>query len=202
MSRNIIHPLKVLDSISWSSVPTDEVPEARHVHEDRQGPRAETGVLDRVEFQGTIAPDRCESFQLLCAKVWRMHFFTALQLTCLVILYALKEIKSISVVFPFFIALLGPIKTYLIQPFFTDKEMAVLRTLATEGWGRFLRSMGTCLRCAVFEGAPDCLPHFSGDTLRPDLRSWTALGTRTSRERSREWMRWRSWKTALRRRCL
>merc|ERR1719460_3075175 len=55
-----------------------------------------------------------------------MHFFTALQLTCLVILYALKEIDSISVVFPFFIALLGPIRNYLICPLFTDQEMAVL----------------------------------------------------------------------------
>merc|ERR1711966_43656 len=59
-------------------------------------------------------------------KVWRMHFFTALQLTCLVILYALKEIDSISVVFPFFIALLGPIRNYLIYPLFTDQEMEVL----------------------------------------------------------------------------
>merc|ERR1719171_2788099 len=59
-------------------------------------------------------------------KVWRMHFFTALQLTCLVILYALKEIDSISVVFPFFIAFLGPIRNYLIAPFFTEQEMAVL----------------------------------------------------------------------------
>ena len=70
-------------------------------------------------------------------KVWRMHLFTALQLTCLVILYALKEIDSISVVFPFFIALLGPIRNYLICPLFTDQEMAVLRTLATQGCGGF-----------------------------------------------------------------
>ena len=61
-----------------------------------------------------------------------MHFFTALQLTCLVILYALKEIDAISVVFPFFIALLAPIRTYLIAPLFTEQEMAVLRTLATQ----------------------------------------------------------------------
>merc|ERR1719182_805705 len=57
-------------------------------------------------------------------KVWRMHFFTALQLTCLVILYALKEIDAISVVFPFFIALLAPIRNYLIAPLFTEQEMA------------------------------------------------------------------------------
>merc|ERR1719506_2613489 len=59
-------------------------------------------------------------------KVWRMHFFTALQLLCLVVLYALKEIDSIAVVFPFFIALLGPIRNYFIVPLFTDQELAVL----------------------------------------------------------------------------
>ena len=111
----------------------DEVPEARPLHEDRQGPHAETGSLDRWQFQSTTVPVGCEAIQLVNAKVWRMHFFTALQLTCLVILYALKEIDAISVVFPFFIALLAPIRNYLIAPLFTEQEMAVLRTLATQG---------------------------------------------------------------------
>ena len=90
-----------------------------------------------------------------------MHFFTALQLLCLVVLYALKEIDSIAVVFPFFIALLGPIRNYFIVPLFTDQELAVLRTLATQGCrGGFRR---------LWLGVPGCHLHFSGDILWPEV---------------------------------
>jgi len=58
-------------------------------------------------------------------RVQRLHLFTAIQLLCLVILYALKSQKSTAVAFPFFIALLIFIRKALSRVF-TSEELEVL----------------------------------------------------------------------------
>merc|ERR1711915_257299 len=55
----------------------------------------------------------------------RVHVFTFLQLVCLGILYALKSIKAVAVVFPFFIASLVGVRA-LFRKFFTEEELEAL----------------------------------------------------------------------------
>jgi hypothetical protein len=55
----------------------------------------------------------------------RVHVFTFLQLICLGILYALKSIKAVAVVFPFFIASLVGVRA-LFRKFFTEEELEAL----------------------------------------------------------------------------
>merc|ERR1712080_240444 len=55
----------------------------------------------------------------------RGHLFTVFQLICLGILYALKSIKAVAVVFPFFIASLVGVRA-LFKKFFTEEELEAL----------------------------------------------------------------------------
>jgi len=58
------------------------------------------------------------------ASTQRMHFFTFLQAVCLAILYGLKEAGGYAgVTFPFFIALLGPIRSLIFDKIFEKKEL-------------------------------------------------------------------------------
>lgn len=61
----------------------------------------------------------------------QIHKFTFLQLVCLVILYALKSIKQVAVVFPFFIASLVGIR-FLFKKIFTEEELEALDGHADE----------------------------------------------------------------------
>merc|ERR1711862_68773 len=55
----------------------------------------------------------------------KVHLFTLLQLICLGILYALKSIKAVAVVFPFFIASLVGVRA-LFRKIFTEEELEAL----------------------------------------------------------------------------
>merc|ERR1712151_1416302 len=55
----------------------------------------------------------------------RIHIFTLLQLVCLGILYALKSIKEVAVVFPFFIASLVGVRA-AFKKIFTEEELEAL----------------------------------------------------------------------------
>merc|ERR1712032_340465 len=55
----------------------------------------------------------------------RVHVFTFLQLLCLGILYALKSIKAVAVVFPFFIAALVGVRA-AFRKIFTEEELEAL----------------------------------------------------------------------------
>merc|ERR1712157_76651 len=55
----------------------------------------------------------------------RIHIFTFLQLVMLGILYALKSIKAVAVVFPFFIAALVPIR-WSCAKIFSPEELHAL----------------------------------------------------------------------------
>merc|ERR1712048_660234 len=55
----------------------------------------------------------------------RVHLFTFLQLICLGILYALKSIKAVAVVFPFFIASLVGVRA-LFRKIFSEEELEAL----------------------------------------------------------------------------
>merc|ERR1712232_1537265 len=65
----------------------------------------------------------------LCASenssMGRIHLFTVFQLVCLGILYALKSIKAVAVVFPFFIASLVFIR-WGFKKIFTEEELEAL----------------------------------------------------------------------------
>merc|ERR1711920_265318 len=55
----------------------------------------------------------------------RVHMFTGLQAVGLAILYALKSVKEVAVVFPFFIAFLAIIRPYF-RKVFTNEELKAL----------------------------------------------------------------------------
>merc|ERR1711879_1015032 len=59
------------------------------------------------------------------SSMWRVHIFTFLQLVCLGILYALKSIKAVAVVFPFFIASLVGVRA-AFKKIFTEEELEAL----------------------------------------------------------------------------
>merc|ERR550532_3740593 len=54
-----------------------------------------------------------------------VHLYTLIQFLCLVILYALKSIKAIAVVFPFFLVVIAFVRMALPK-FFTKEELVVL----------------------------------------------------------------------------
>merc|ERR1712048_449469 len=55
----------------------------------------------------------------------KIHLFTFLQFICLGVLYALKSMKSVAVVFPFFIASLVGVR-YMFKFFFSQEELQAL----------------------------------------------------------------------------
>jgi hypothetical protein len=55
----------------------------------------------------------------------RLHMYTFIQFMCLVILYVLKSVKAIAVVFPFFLIVIAFIRFYLSK-IFTKEELLVL----------------------------------------------------------------------------
>jgi len=55
----------------------------------------------------------------------RLHMYTFIQFMCLVVLYVLKSVKAIAVVFPFFLIVIAFIRMYLSKVF-TKEELLVL----------------------------------------------------------------------------
>jgi len=55
----------------------------------------------------------------------RLHMYTFIQFLCLVVLYVLKSIKAIAVVFPFFLIVIAFIRMFLSK-WFTKEELLVL----------------------------------------------------------------------------
>merc|ERR1711862_114164 len=55
----------------------------------------------------------------------RLHMYTFIQFLCLVVLYVLKSIKAIAVVFPFFLIVICFVRMFLSK-FYTKEELLVL----------------------------------------------------------------------------
>merc|ERR1712062_639648 len=62
---------------------------------------------------------------LKTVPIKRVHIFTALQALGLAVLYALKSVKEVAVVFPFFIALLACIRQ-CFGKYLTEEELEAL----------------------------------------------------------------------------
>ena len=62
----------------------------------------------------------------LHVKPKRMMLFTAIQLGLFALLYTVKAIKTIAIVFPLIIACCIPIRLYLLPKIFTEKELVML----------------------------------------------------------------------------
>ncbi|XP_018336032.1 band 3 anion transport protein isoform X2 [Agrilus planipennis] len=58
-------------------------------------------------------------------RTWKMHLFTAIQLSCLVFLWVIKETKA-SLAFPFFLILAVPLRGQILKFVFTPKELRAL----------------------------------------------------------------------------
>ena len=55
-----------------------------------------------------------------------VHKFTFCQFVCLVILYALKSVKAIAVVFPFFLLFIAVFRSFVIPKMFAEDDLRVL----------------------------------------------------------------------------
>merc|ERR1712187_272599 len=55
----------------------------------------------------------------------KLHMYTFIQFLCLVVLYVLKSIKAIAVVFPFFLIVIAFVRMFLSK-MFTKEELFVL----------------------------------------------------------------------------
>ena len=56
---------------------------------------------------------------------WKVHVFTAIQLACLLVLWLVKESKTIGILFPLFIGLLVPLR-FSLKHFFREQHLAAL----------------------------------------------------------------------------
>jgi len=55
-----------------------------------------------------------------------VHKFTFIQFVCLVILYALKSIKAVAVVFPFFLLFIAVLRSWVVPKMFAADDLRVL----------------------------------------------------------------------------
>jgi len=59
-------------------------------------------------------------------KPKRMHLFTVIQLGLFALLYTVKAIKTIAIIFPLIIACCIPVRLYLLPKIFTEKELVMI----------------------------------------------------------------------------
>lgn len=55
-------------------------------------------------------------------QTYKMHLFTGIQLVCLCILWSVKS-SSYSLLFPFFLIMMIPVRSQLCDKLFTTKEL-------------------------------------------------------------------------------
>jgi len=55
-------------------------------------------------------------------QTYKMHLFTGIQLVCLCILWSVKS-SSFSLLFPFFLIMMIPVRSQLCDKIFTTKEL-------------------------------------------------------------------------------
>ncbi|PVD31101.1 hypothetical protein C0Q70_10379 [Pomacea canaliculata] len=60
--------------------------------------------------------------------LWRVHVFTVIQILCLVALWVVKSVKSISIIFPLLVVFTGVVRK-IIECFFTETELKYLDSL-------------------------------------------------------------------------
>jgi hypothetical protein len=59
-------------------------------------------------------------------KPKRVHLFTAIQLFLFVLMYTVKSISTVAIIFPMVIALCIPIRLYVLPRIFTEEELIML----------------------------------------------------------------------------
>ncbi|XP_066878185.1 band 3 anion transport protein isoform X2 [Kogia breviceps] len=59
-------------------------------------------------------------------RTWRMHLFTGTQITCLVVLWVVRSIKTISLALPFILILTVPLRHFLLPLIFQNLELQCL----------------------------------------------------------------------------
>lgn len=86
-------------------------------------------LFDRMQLWMIWVPDARPKYECMkkIPNTSRIHKFTFIQFMCLVILYALKSIKEIAVVFPFFLVVIALVRIVLGKyKFFSDEELKAL----------------------------------------------------------------------------
>ena len=56
-------------------------------------------------------------------RTWRMHLFTGTQIICLVVLWVVRSIKTISLALPFILILTVPLRRFLLPLIFQNLEL-------------------------------------------------------------------------------
>ncbi|XP_041421331.1 solute carrier family 4, sodium bicarbonate cotransporter, member 7 L homeolog isoform X1 [Xenopus laevis] len=86
--------------------------------------------FDRIKLFGMPAKHQTDLIYLRYVPLWKVHVFTVIQLTCLVLLWVIKA-SSAAVVFPMMVLALVFIRK-LLDFFFTKKELSWLDDLMPE----------------------------------------------------------------------
>ncbi|XP_041104244.1 sodium bicarbonate cotransporter 3-like isoform X12 [Polyodon spathula] len=86
--------------------------------------------FDRIKLFGMPAKHQPDLIYLRYVPLWKVHVFTIIQLTCLVLLWAIKA-SSAAVVFPMMVLALVFIRK-LLDFFFTNRELSWLDDLMPE----------------------------------------------------------------------
>ncbi|VDN88614.1 unnamed protein product [Brugia pahangi] len=67
-----------------------------------------------------------------------MHLYTAIQIICLIIIYAVKYFKRTALAFPFILMLFILLRQFFLKKIFTEKELKALdgddETNNENGW--------------------------------------------------------------------
>jgi hypothetical protein len=74
-------------------------------------------------MQSTLYPKKPHTDNIVPG---RMHMFTGIQLALFILLYVVKSIKSIAILFPLVIAACIPIRLYLLPKYFSKEELVYI----------------------------------------------------------------------------
>lgn len=83
------------------------------------------GIGDPIEY--------CIIFLPFQVRTLKMHFFTLIQILCLIILWVVKSTQA-ALAFPFFLLLLVPLRLQILPRFFSEKELKNVRQRSTSLW--------------------------------------------------------------------
>lgn len=86
-----------------------------------------TQLWERMTLPFIPSDSRPPSEYTRKVRGWKIHLFTILQLFCVGVLYGVKSVKEISVLFPLVFILLVPLRFQLKRIGFTQEELEAVR---------------------------------------------------------------------------
>ncbi|KAM6910521.1 sodium bicarbonate cotransporter 3-like [Xenentodon cancila] len=125
-------------------------------------------LFDRIKLFGMPAKHQPDLIYLRYVPLWKVHVFTAVQLTCLIILWAIKA-SAAAVVFPMMVLALVFIRK-LLDFCFTKRELSWLDDLIPESKKKKDDDKKKDAQ-RMFEEAEEDAPYGQGDVLKFPIKT-------------------------------